>query len=322
MNFAQGWRAVQWHERIRGRLKLRELHVLEAVAKSGSMARAAVHLALSQSAISKSIAEMEHTLGVPLLDRTARGVEPTRYASILLKRSVAIFDELNEGLKEIEYLADPSSGDVRIGITEPMTAIVATVVDRLSRQNPRMTFFVTVNSAIPALFSDLRERNLDLALLRMANPKPAKDMTSEVLFHDPLVVMAGQNNPWVGRRHVALSDLLDEPWILPPPDMSIGQFVAEAFRSRGLPIPRSSVITASVHMRHNMMVAGRFLAMLPSSMLKFPTYRGSLRALPIDLPETSRPIGLITLKRRGLSTAAKLLASSVREVVRPLAAKR
>jgi DNA-binding transcriptional LysR family regulator len=313
---------MQWHERIKSRLKLRELHMLEAVVQSGSMARAATHLGLSQSAVSKSITEMQHTLGVPLLDRTSRGVEPTQYARILLKRSVAIFDELREGLKEIEHLIDPTGGEVRIGTSEPMTAIVATVIDRLSRQNPRMTFLVTVSSSIPVLFSELRERNLDLALFRMASAKPAKDLTGEVLFHDPLVVMAGQHNPWVRRRHIELSDLLDEPWILPPPDISIGQFVAEAFQSRGLPIPRSSVVTASVHMRHNMMVTGRFLAMLPSAMLKFPTYRGSLRALPVDLPETRRPIGLITLKKRGLSPAAKLFASCVREVIRPLATKR
>jgi DNA-binding transcriptional LysR family regulator len=79
---------MQWHERIKGRVKLRQLHTLEAVAHSGSMAKAAGYLGLSQSAVSKSITETERTLGVPLLERTARGVEPTAYARILLKRSV------------------------------------------------------------------------------------------------------------------------------------------------------------------------------------------------------------------------------------------
>jgi len=313
---------MRWHERIKSRLKLRELHALEAVVQSGSMAKAGQQLALSQSAVSKTITEMEHTLGVPLLDRTSRGVEPTAYAQILLKRSVAIFDELSEGLKEIEHLIDPTGGDVRIGTSEPMTAVVATVIERLSRQYPRMTFHVTVNSSPPALFSGLRGRDLDLVVLRMASTKPAKDLNGEILFHDPFAVMAGKDNPWTRRRRVELSDLLEEPWILPPPEVSIGQMVIEAFRSRHLPVPRSSVITSSVHMRHNMMVTGRFLAMLPSAMLKFPTYRGSLRALAIDLPETRRPIGLITLKKRGLSPAAKLFSSCAREVVRPLAAER
>jgi DNA-binding transcriptional LysR family regulator len=146
--------AMQWHERINGRVKLREL---EAVVQSGSMAKAAGYLALSQSAVSKSITEMERTLGVPLLERTSRGAEPTAYARILLKRSVTIFDELSQGLKEIEFLADPASGELKIGTTEPMTAIVAAVIDRLSRQNPRMTFHVLVADTA-VLLPELRER--------------------------------------------------------------------------------------------------------------------------------------------------------------------
>jgi DNA-binding transcriptional LysR family regulator len=311
--------AMQWHERIKSRLKLRELHTLEAVAHSGSMAKAAAHLGLSQSAVSKSIADMEHTLGVTLFDRTPRGVEPTASARILLGRSVAIFDELSQGLKEIEYLTDPTSGELRVGTTEPMTAIVATVIDRLSRQYPRMIFHVTVSGSTPWLFSELRERNLDLAIFRMPNADLGKDLKGEILFRDPLVVMTGQNNPWVRRRHVDLSDLVDEPWILPPPDISIGQYVAEAFRVRGLEIPKSSVITSSVHMRHNMLATGRFMAMLPKVMLRFPTYRGTLKALPIALPETRSPIGLITLEKRALSPVAKLFVNCARGVVRPLA---
>jgi DNA-binding transcriptional LysR family regulator len=315
---SRGAPAMQWHERIKGRVKLRELHMLDAVVQSGSMARAATHLGLSQSAVSKSITEMEHTLGVPLLDRTSRGVEPTAFGRILLKRSVVIFDELGQGLREIEHLNDPTGGELRIGTTEPMTAIVATVIDRLSRQYARMTFHVTVNGSIPLLFSELQERNLDLAIFRMASASPGKDFKGEVLFQDPLAVMTGLQNPWVHRRNIELADLMAEPWILPPPDISIGQYVTEAFRARGLAIPRSAVVTSSVHMRHNMLVTGRFVAMLPSAMLKFPPYRGSLTALPIELPETRKPIGLITLKKRDLSPVAKLFARCAREVVRPL----
>jgi DNA-binding transcriptional LysR family regulator len=309
---------MQWQERVKSRLKLRELHMLDAVVQSGSMAKAAAHLGLSQSAVSKAIAEMEHTLGVPLLDRMSRGVEPTAFARILLKRSVTIFDELSQGLREIEFLTDPTTGELRIGTTEPMTAIVAAVIDRLSRQYPRITFHVTVDGSMPSLFSELRERKLDLAIFRMASANPGKDLKGEILFHDQLVVMAGEHNRWARRRRINLSDLMDEPWILPSPNVSIGQYVAEAFRTRGLTIPRSAVITSSVHMRHNMLVTGRFLAMLPSAMLKFPTYRGSLRALPIDLPETRRPIGLIALKKRDLSPVAKLFLRFAREVTSDL----
>jgi DNA-binding transcriptional LysR family regulator len=195
-----------------------------------------------------------------------------------------------------------------------MSAIVAAVIERLSRQYPRMMFHVRVADTA-VLLSELQERNLDLAISRIARPNPEKDLKAEVLFHDPLVVMTAQTNPWARRRNFELADLLEEPWILPPPHVFLGQFVAAAFHARGLALPKSSVITASVHMRHNMLATGRFMAMLPSVMLRFPIYRGLLKALPIDLPETRRPVAFVTLKKRDLSPVAKLFLNCAREIV-------
>ncbi|HLQ89914.1 MAG TPA: LysR family transcriptional regulator, partial [Xanthobacteraceae bacterium] len=74
-------------------LKLRHLEVLLAVAQWGRMARAAEHLAITQPVISKTIADLEHIVGVSLFDRTSHGVEPTLYGRALLKRSTAIFND-------------------------------------------------------------------------------------------------------------------------------------------------------------------------------------------------------------------------------------
>src|ERR1700731_3048638 len=99
---------MQWNERIGRRLKLRDLHILLAVAKSGSMGKAASDLAVSQPAVSKAIADLEHTLGVRLLDRGPQGVEPTIYGRALLKCGLTVFDDLKQGVKELEFLADPT----------------------------------------------------------------------------------------------------------------------------------------------------------------------------------------------------------------------
>jgi DNA-binding transcriptional LysR family regulator len=106
---------MPWDPRIKRRLKLRDLDTLIAVARLGSMAKAAVHLSLSQPAVSKAIADMEATLGVRLLDRTARGVEPTMYGRALMKSGTLIFDDLRQGVEEIAFLDDPTAGEVRIG---------------------------------------------------------------------------------------------------------------------------------------------------------------------------------------------------------------
>ena len=102
-----------------GRLKLQHLRVLMAVAEWGSMAKAAKHLAISQPVVSKVVSDIEDILGVPLFDRSPQGVEPTAYGRALLRRSVAVFDDLRTGLEEIKFMADPSAGELRIGSTEP-----------------------------------------------------------------------------------------------------------------------------------------------------------------------------------------------------------
>src|SRR4051794_20234091 len=99
----------------RRRLKLRQLEILLAVADTGSMAKAATRLGVTQPAISRAIADAEHTLGVPLFDRSSQGVEPTQYGHALLKRGIAAFDEIDQGVRDIEFLADPTAGEVRIG---------------------------------------------------------------------------------------------------------------------------------------------------------------------------------------------------------------
>src|SRR5215467_16081670 len=132
---------MQLSERIGRRMKLQDLHVFMAVAQAGSMGKAARHLNTSQPNISKSIADLEHALGVRLLDRHRQGVEPTEYGRALLDCGMAVFDELSQGVKNIEFLADPTSGEVRIGNSLTSAAsFVAAVIDRLSRRYPRVVF--------------------------------------------------------------------------------------------------------------------------------------------------------------------------------------
>src|SRR6202521_4316298 len=107
--------AMQLSDRIGRRMKLQDLHILMTVIQVGSMGKAGQRLNISQPAISRSIAELEHALGVRLLDRHRQGVEPTEYGRALLDCGVAVFDDLRQGVKNIEFLADPAAGEVRIG---------------------------------------------------------------------------------------------------------------------------------------------------------------------------------------------------------------
>ena len=283
--------AMPWDERIGRRLKLRDLQLLLAVVQAGSMAKAGKRLAISQPAVSKAIAEMEHTLGVPLLDRGPRGVEPTRYGRALIKRSMAVFDELRQAVSEIEFLRDPTTGEVRIGSGEPLAAgLVTAVIKRLSRQYPRIAFHIVRDDPV-SLLRYLEERNVELVLTRMPKSVVEGHMSAEILYHDQVAIVAGAQNPWTRRRKVGLADLVNEPWVLPPYDSVLGSIVLEAFRAGDLEPPRTTVATLSLSMRNSLLATGRFLSAHPSFALKFFGNYPAIKALPIDCRRRDKPPG-------------------------------
>src|SRR5712672_4800537 len=145
-------------ETISRRLKLRQLNVLVAVVRWGSMAKAAEHLAISQPVVSKAIADLENTLGVRLLDRGPKGVDPTLYGRALLKRSIAIFNDLRASVSEIEFLADRTAGELRIGAIElAATGLLSELIDRLAREYPRLSFEVIQGDPVTLKERELRE---------------------------------------------------------------------------------------------------------------------------------------------------------------------
>lgn len=132
---------MDWSDRIGRRIKPRDLHVFLAVAEQGNMAKAADSLAISRPVVSKTIADLERALGVRLFDRNPQRVEPTLYGRALAKRSITIFDELRQSVKDIEFLTDPTAGELRVGCPEVMAAgLVGAAIGRLAAQHPKLVF--------------------------------------------------------------------------------------------------------------------------------------------------------------------------------------
>ena len=313
---------MQVSDRIGRRIKLNDLHVLMAVAQAGSMNKAAALLNTGQSAISRSIADLEHSLGVRLLDRTPRGVEPTEYGQALLAGGAAAFDDLRQAVKNIEFLADPVAGEVRIGSSALLAAsFVSGLIDRLSRRYPGLMFHL-VSGYVDTLHRDLIERNVDFLIERRFAPVSDERLDFEFLFDESFVVVVGAQNPWVRRRRIQLSDLASEPWVLPPPGSVIGSIVTDAFRASGLDYPRAIVVTDSPQVRVNLLATGRFVTIFPASALRFPTRRSELKVLPVELPMARVRNGIVTLKNRTLSPVAQLFIDHAREVAKLLAKRK
>ena len=305
-------------ESISRRLKLQQLNVLLAVAQTGSMAKAG-NLSISQPVVSKLIAELENTLGVRLFDRSPKGVEPTLYGSALIKRSIAVFDDLRTSVGEIKFLADPTAGELRIGTTEPQADFVANTIERLSRQYPGIAFNVVLGDAPTLVERHLGERRIELAVAPLPRPRLDEHLDATTLYLNRLRVVVSRKSRWARCRKISLVDLINEPWCAQHVDVPGGLSVASAFHASGLPVPRMTVTSASNQLITRMLADGRFVGVSSDGVVYFNADRISLKVLPVDFPAQPLPINIISLKHRTVSPVARLFIDCAREVVRPLA---
>ena len=307
---------MKWTERIGRRLKLSDLHLFITVVEMGSMGKAAERLAIAQPSVSKAIADLEHIIGVRLLDRTVTGVVPTPYGRALLRRGMGAFDELRQGIKDLEFLDDPTVGEVRIGCPEAIASgLLVKVLDQFSSQYPRVKVRVSAADNMSRELWQVRERQVDLLLGSVSRLFAEEDLEAEVLYNDRPFIVSGSNNRWARRRRVELEELLGEPWLLPGDDF----YLAEAFQSQGFAAPKFGMTSYSVYQRILLLATGRFIGLLSGSVLRFsPAEHFSLSLLPVDFFRLTWPIAIVTFKDRTISPVVQTFIDCIRDVARPL----
>jgi len=312
---------MDWADRIGSRIRLRDLHILLAVAESGSMSKAATQLAISHPVVSKTISDLEQTVGVRLFDRTSQGVELTTYGQTLLKCGVLVFDEMRQGLKQIKFLTDPNSGELRIGCREMIVVgLLPAILKRFWRRHPRIRVHVVHAYTPMQQFQELRARNVELLIgIMPLTPFQEEDLFVEPLFDEPYVSVAANHSRWARRRKIGLAELVDEPWVLPPYDIGGGTLIAEIFRINKLEPPTPALTTLSIQLTVSLVATGRFVGLMPRSVAQFSAGRFGLRILPVKLPMPLFSNILITIKHRTLSPLAERFIACVREVSASLA---
>ena len=307
-----------WEARLGRRLRLRDLHILLAVIECGSMAKAAAHLRISQPAVSDSISHLEAAIGVRLLERNRRGIAPTPYGSALLRSSKAAFEELRNGVRQIESLADPSGGELRIATSESITSgILGPIIKCVSQRHPRLRLRVEQTTlGLKPIFPQLDDREVDLVVTRLdaaLAERVAREQAVVPLFNDRIRLVAAKNGPWARRRKLDLAELAHAPWISATAEDIGGSAVANAFEARGLEPPLITVTTYSVHLRFSLAETANFIAVLPESVLRFAST--GLHELPIDIPTPPWTVAIVTQTRTSNPAIARFIECA-REVTR------
>jgi DNA-binding transcriptional LysR family regulator len=285
------------------RIRLRDLDLFATVAEQRSMAKAAADLGVAQPTVSEAIADLEATYGVRLFDRSPQGVALTVYGEALLKRSAAIFDEIKQSAMDIEFLSDPTVGNVRIASVESLSAtILPDIILHFGQRFPRVILQIENLTSPAAGMSALRDRKYDLVMVRpLATDRDelaAEDLSVLPLFDDGLVVAVGSHNPLAPRKRINLAELSDEPWIFSPPGYWHHTCVEEAFRAQGLEPPEARIVTVTVTLRMLLIAAGPYISLFGSSVVRQYARRFGITALPVEMPTHPWPAVIVTLKNR------------------------
>ena len=279
------------------------------------MTRAAEELAVSYPVVSKTISDLEHTLGVKLFDRSISGVEPTHYGRALLKSGVAVFDEMRKGLQQIDFIRQPDAGDLRIGSSIVVDAgLLPAILERFSRDLPRAVLHVIPEDIATQQYNNLRNRNVELVLGRLPARMNEPDLVAEPLFDEPHVIAAGSESLWAKRRNLTLADLMGEPWVLAQPGSLARLLHDETFRRSGLEPPFGTVLTVSLHLYMRLIETGHGLGLVPASVIRFGGKRMQIKVLPVKISSPPAPVGFITVKDRTLSPLAERFIECTRKV--------
>jgi len=271
------------------------------------MAKASAKLAISHPVVSKTVSDLEHTLGVPLFDRNSRGVALTPFGEALLKCGTNVFDDMRHGLKEIEFLADPTSGKLAVGGPEiVMAGILPAISESFLRRFPGVQLRVVHADTALMQFNQLLDRDVE------------DDLVSEPLLEEPFVAVAGKDSQWARRRRIELSELVEEYWVLPPYDSAPGVLIVELFHRSGVKPPEASIVTLSVQLTITLITSGSFVGLLPSAVARLSAKRVGLKILPVKLPGIRYSVEIITVRNRAASPLAKLFIEEARAVAKSL----
>src|SRR3954452_11312133 len=220
-------------------MSLTGLRVLREVAAQGSFTAAAQSLGYTQSAISRQIAGLEESAGMPLFERTARGVRPTTAGDVLLDRAGMVLDEVDAARQELALMAEPTTGPLRVGaFPTAVAALVPRAMVALHKRPPRVGISLR-EGGTPTQLKRLSSGSLDVAVIGfLPGGQVTRDrrISLEPLIDDPLLLAVGPEHPLARRRTVDLDDLAGESWIAASADAGdtmIGAWQWADWRPRG-----------------------------------------------------------------------------------------
>lgn len=300
------------------RLKTRHLLLLLHLYEQRSVLRAAEAANMTQPAASKLLAEMESLLGVPLFERHARGVEPTWYGQVLIRRARAALSEIGRAHDEIAALRAGRMGQAAIGtVVNPGTNLVPQAIALVKRDFPDILIRVEMDYSRP-LVAKLLDGQLDIVIGRIMGPEGAGELEFEPLADEPHSVIARADHPLAQRDKVSHFDLSEYGWIMPPSASVLRARLDSVFLEHGLTLPQNIVETGSLPVIIHLLRQSDLLVALPADSVAPYLQTDQMRVLPIELGVRMESYGIVRRRDQLLSPGAERMLEAIRTTARSM----
>ncbi len=297
---------------IRSRLKTRHLVLLGELGEHRSIMHAANAAHMTQPAASKLLTELEHLLGTPLFERLPRGVTPTPYGEIMIRRARAALAEMNLAHQEVMTLLSGLSGRVAVGtVLTPATGLLPAAVLRLKSQYPKLHVAIEVDTS-KSLLARLRSGQLDMMVGRILEPEAAEELNFEPLSDEPHCIFARAGHPLLTRDDLSLADLAGAGWILPAEGSILRDRLTALFLSAGLDLPEHTIEATSLPMITHLLAQSDMVVALPPEVVRTHVEHRLLAPLPIELELRLDRYGIVTRRHHPLSPGGEAMLQALR----------
>ncbi len=263
-------------------VKLRHFRLLVAIDDARQLSKVARMMHITQPAVSKTLAEIEASVGSRLFDRTPLGLLPTPGGMALIRSARDVLAELDRAGAEMEQLTRGQSRSLVIGaMPSAALSVLSPALALLRRAEPALVLRVS-EGVTEDLLTQLVAGRLDVALGARFRPSLAEGLAAHELYADPLVFVAGPSHSAARRDNITWDELAEMPWILTPPTHPLRASFERALRDRGLVAPRQVIDSSMMDLTLGLVAAGEALAFMAQRQANYLQGLGLVRIVAAE----------------------------------------
>lgn len=295
------------------RLRMKQLQLLIALDDHKSMHKAAGAMAMTQSAASKALQELESMLEAPLFERSKNGMIANQFGHCVIRYARLLATDLGALCEDIAELRSGRGGRLAIGAIMGAIPGMVAVLNELHASQPNLSIEI-VEDTSARMLQQLDEGRLDLVIGRAAVSADPARYRYQALGDEPLSVVVGSAHPLLSRKAVTLRDLAGHRWVTYPSHMPLHALLEREMDLAGMSMQVSPISTASTFVTVALLQqAGDLVSVLPTGIAELFVKHKMLRILPVKLQSQSQTFGIVSRKGGVLSPPAEQFIRLLRE---------